>query len=316
MLFYSCNKEVKQEVSKVPFELQKSSNIPKFDGENAYNQVAAQVKFGPRDPGSKAHEAALNYFQNELRKYSSDVELQSFTYPGYDSVTLHLTNVIAKFNSGNKNRIIFFAHWDSRPRAEHATKESLKDKPIPGANDGASGCGILLELARILKDNNINYGVDLIFLDGEDYGKEHDLNNFCLGSKYFAANYPVDKLPAFGVLLDLVGDKQAVFEREGNSDKFAPTIVNLIWNAAQQINSPVFSQEGDGDIYDDHIPLNQAGLMTADIIDADLVGADTPVKRRNYWHSENDTMDNISKDTLQQLGDVLTYMIYSLKFNN
>ena len=211
---------------------------------------------------------------------------------------------------------MFFAHWDSRPRAEHATKESLKDKPIPGANDGASGCGILLELARLLKNNNINYGVDLVLLDGEDYGKEHDLNNFCLGSKYFAANYPADKLPAFGVLLDLVGDKQAVFEREGNSDKFAPTVVNLIWNAAQQINSPVFSQEGDGDIYDDHIPLNQAGLVTADIIDADLVGADTPVKRRNYWHSENDNMENISKDTLQQLGDVLTYMIYSLKFNN
>jgi hypothetical protein len=316
ILFYSCNKELKQEVSKVPFELQKSSNVPKFDGENAYNQVAVQVKFGPRDPGSKAHEAAVNYFQNELRKYTSDVELQPFTYPGYDSVTLHLTNIIAKFNPGNKNRIMFFAHWDSRPRAEHATKESLKNKPIPGANDGASGCGILLELARILKDNNISYGVELVFLDGEDYGKEHDLNNFCLGSKYFAANYPADKLPAFGVLLDLVGDKQAVFEREGNSDKFAPTIVNLIWNAAQQINSPVFSQEGDGDIYDDHIPLNQAGLMTADIIDADLVGADTPVKRRNYWHSENDTMENISRDTLQQLGDVLTYMLFSLKFNN
>jgi hypothetical protein len=211
---------------------------------------------------------------------------------------------------------MFFAHWDTRPRAEHATKPTLVDKPILGANDGASGCGVLLELARILKVYNIIYGVDLVFLDGEDYGKEHDLNNFCLGSKYFAANCPADKIPEFGVLLDLVGDKQAVFEKEGSSSVLAPAVVSLIWTIAQQLKDTVFSQEGGPEIYDDHIPLNQAGIITADIIDAGLVGADTPVKRRNYRHSENDTMENISEDTLQQLGNVLTYLIYSLKFNN
>ena len=316
LLFYSCSKEEKQEAPKPLYELQKNTNIPKFDGGNAYLQVEAQVKFGPRDPGSKGHQAALNYIQNELKKYTADVELQNFTYPGYDNVTLYLTNIVAKFNPEKKNRIMFFAHWDTRPRAEHATKPELRDKPILGANDGASGCGVLLELARILKNNKINYGIDLVFLDGEDYGKEHDLNNFCLGAKYFAAKYPADKMPAFGVLLDLVGDKQAVFAREGSSDKFAPNVVSLIWNIAQQLNSPVFSQDEGPEIYDDHIPLNQAGISTADIIDADLVGADTPVKRRNYWHSENDTMENISKDTLQQLGDVLTNLIFSLKFNS
>jgi glutaminyl-peptide cyclotransferase len=316
LIFNSCSKEVKQEVSKPLYELQKNNNIPKFDGNNAYEQVDAQVKFGPRDPGSKGHQQTLKYIENILKKYTNNVEFQNFTYPGYDSTTLQLTNIIAKFNPEKKNRIMFFAHWDTRPRAEHATKPALKDKPILGANDGASGCGVLLELARILKDNKIDYGIDLVFLDGEDYGKEHDLNNFCLGAKYFAAHYPTDKLPAFGVLLDLVGDKQAVFEREGSSDKFAPGVVSLIWGVAQQLNTTVFSQEGGSEIYDDHIPLNQAGLITADIIDADLVGADTPVKRRNYWHSENDNMENISKDTLQQLGDVLTYLIYSLKFNN
>jgi glutaminyl-peptide cyclotransferase len=316
LLFYSCNKEVKQDISKPAYELRSNQNIPKFDGVNAYNEVAEQVNFGPRDPGSKGHRETLNYIQNELKKYTNHVELQNFTYSGYDSTVLSLTNIIAKFNPEKKNRIMFFAHWDTRPRAEHATKPALRDKPILGANDGASGCGVLLELARILKNNKINYGIDLVFLDGEDYGKEHDLNNFCLGSKHFAENYPTDKLPAFGVLLDLVGDKQAVFEREGNSDKFAPSVVSLIWNIAQQLNSTVFSQDGGPEIYDDHIPLNQAGIVTVDIIDADLVGADTPIKRRNYWHSENDTMVNISKDTLQQLGDVLTYLIYSLKFNS
>jgi hypothetical protein len=315
IFFNSCRKEIKQENSKPLYELQ-NNDIPKFDAGNAYNQIEAQVKFGPRDPGSKGHQAALNYFQKELKKYTIYVDLQNFNYSGYESTTLQLTNIIARFNPDKKNRIIFYAHWDTRPRAEHATKLNLKDKPILGANDGASGCGVLLELARILKGNKINFGIDLVFLDGEDYGKEHDLNNFCLGSKYFAANYPADKMPAFGVLLDLVGDKQAVFEREGSSDKFAPGVVSLIWNIAQQQNDSIFSQEGGPEIYDDHIPLNNAGLITADIIDADLVGADTPVKRRNYWHSENDTMENISKNTLQQLGNVLTYLIYSLKFNN
>jgi hypothetical protein len=303
-------------IPKPYYELWTNTNIPKFDSENAYNQISAQVEFGPRDPGSAGHQNTLNYLLTELKKYADVVNLQNFSYQGYDNVTLSLTNIIAKFNPGKKNRILFCAHWDTRPRAEHAVNPALRDMPILGANDGASGCGVLLELARLLKSNNVNYGIDLVFFDGEDYGQEHDLNNFCLGSKYFAVNNSMDNIPAFCVLLDLVGDKQASFDKEGNSEKYAGNVVGLIWGIAQQLNEQAFSQDDGAEIYDDHIPMIQAGLTTVDIIDADLVGAHTDNKRRNYWHSENDNMNNISKETLQQVGDVLTNLIYSIHFNS
>ncbi|HED06318.1 MAG TPA: M28 family peptidase, partial [Ignavibacteria bacterium] len=211
---------------------------------------------------------------------------------------------------------LFGAHWDTRPRAEHAKNPANRDKPILGANDGGSGSSILLELARLLKTHKVNYGVDLVFFDGEDYGKENDLNNFCIGSKYFAAKLNINDIPAFGILLDMVGDKQAVFPEEQYSLQYAPGVVNMIWNIAAHLNAGDFSSKRGGAIYDDHIPLNQAGLPTIDIIDSGLIGDRSPIKRRNYWHSENDTMKNIGKNTLQQVGNVLTYLIYSIQFNS
>ena len=316
-LFYfsSCSKEA-QPAAKPLYELYNNYSIPKFDGANAYKQVEAQVNFGPRNPGSNGHQEALDYFQSELKKYADEVQLQNFNYPGYDNKNLSLTNIIAKFNPEKKNRIMFCAHWDTRPRAEHAFDKADTNKPILGANDGASGCGVLLELAKILKENKINYGVDLVFFDGEDYGKENDLGRYCLGSKYYAANLPLSQAPAFCVLLDMVGDKKAAFEEEGNSIKFAPNIVNMIWGIAANINAAAFSQNDGEEIYDDHIPLIQAGFTAGDIIDAGLIGDRSKDKQRDYWHSENDTMVNISEATLQQVGDVLTNLIYSLQFNS
>ena len=314
-LLNSCGKEPSQE-TKPLYEIQKNYKIPKFNADYAYNQVEAQVNFGPRNPGSTGHAETLAYLQKELSQYADTLILQQFTYPGYNNVVLHLTNIIAKFNPNKKHRLLFCAHWDTRPRAEHATNPANKNKPILGANDGASGCGVLMELAQLLKNHKVNYGVDLVFLDGEDYGKEDDLNDFCLGSKYYAANLNTKDAPAFGVLLDMVGDKQAVFPKEPYSVQYAPDAVNLIWGIAAQLNCSTFSQTTGHAIYDDHIPLNQAGFPTVDIIDSELVGADTPNKRRNYWHSEHDTMVNIGKGTLQQVGDVLTHLIYSIQFNS
>lgn len=312
--FYSCGKEPQKEVKPL-YELQKNYNIPKFDSDNAYRQVEAQVKFGPRNPGSRGHDEALYYISNELKKYADDVKLQSFNYPGYNGEQLALTNIIAKFNPDKKDRILFCAHWDTRPRAEHAKDTTKRNQPILGANDGASGCGVLLELARLLKNNKVNYGIDLVLFDGEDYGKESDLNNFCLGSKYYSAKIQFDKMPAFAVLLDLVGDKEAQFPQEAYSMQYAPDVVNMIWEIAQLQNSNVFLQEEGNGIYDDHVPLEQAGIKAIDIIDSDLVGAHNKEARRNYWHSEFDNMSNISKETLGQLGKVITYLIYSIQFN-
>ncbi len=315
LVFTSCSENKNQnKPSKPLFELTTTDSVPSFDAAEAYQMVEEQVKFGPRNPGSKAHKKALGFYKNEFGEYADKVELQPFSYPGYDNERLELTNIIAKFNPYAKNRIVICAHWDSRPRAEHAKDPANVNLPIMGANDGASGCGILIELAKILHQNKISYGIDLVLFDGEDYGKSNDLNNFCLGSKYYAAKLNGD-YPAFAILLDMVGDKEAVFTKELNSLQFAPEITEMIWNTAYQVNAGVFSQAKGSSVYDDHIPLNQVGLRTVDIIDADLIGADSPNERRNYWHSDEDTMKNISQETLRQVGDVLTTFIYSLKFN-
>jgi hypothetical protein len=315
-LVVSCGEKQDQNVSKPLYELTPNSSIPKFDSDNAYKQVKAQVDFGPRNPGSRGHYEELLYLERELKKYADTVQVQEFNYSGYDNEQLKLTNVIAKYNPSAKNRIILCAHWDTRPRSDQDPDKSKRNLPILGANDGASGVGVLLEIARVLKNQKVNYGIDLVFFDGEDYGKEKDLDNYFLGSKYYSANYKNPNLPAFGILLDLVGDKDASFTEEGYSLNYARDVVNMVWGIASQINANMFKPKEGPTISDDHLPMNQAGLKTIDIIDAELVGAETPVKRRKYWHTQGDTMENIGKNALQQVGDVITHLIYTLKFNS
>ena len=310
-----CGENEENKISKPEFEIQKNDSIPTFDGRNAYAQTKAQVDFGPRNPGSPGHSLALTYLQNELNKYADIVILQPFSYHGYDE-ELNLTNIIARFNPSDRNRILICAHWDTRPRSEHSKDSTKRNLPILGANDGASGCGVILELARVLNRRKVNYGIDLVMFDGEDYGKEHDLDNYCLGSKYYSVHIPDDIYPHFAILLDMIGDKNAAFMKEANSVQYAPDIVNLVWDMASQLNVSVFNMRRGDAVYDDHVPLNQAGIKAIDIIDEELVGADTPVERRNYWHSDRDTMENISANTLQQVGDVLVYLIYSIHFNS
>lgn len=310
----SCREETKEEVKPMYTILEKAT-IPQFNADNAYQLIEKQVSFGPRDPGSDAHNKAKQFFADELKKYADEVTLQNFSYTGYENKKLELTNIIAKFNPSSTKRILFCAHWDSRPRAEQDEIAANKILPIPGANDGASGCGILIELARVLKQNKVDYGIDIVLFDGEDYGKEGDLENYCLGAKYFAANVPDGYRPKFGILLDLVGDKEAVFKKEGNSMRVIPDVVNMVWDIAAKHNATVFSNKEDKDIYDDHIPLNLAGLSTLDIIDADLVGAPVGSGKRDYWHTQRDDMSNIGKETLKQVGEVLTILVYSLKIN-
>jgi len=312
----SCDngKNEDKKIQKPAYFISANVTKPNFNSENAYNYVAKQVSFGPRNPNSEAHKKALEFFKTELEKFADEVQLQTFNYPGYENTELQLTNVIAKFNPQAKNRIFFCAHWDSRPRGEKDKNPEKRNLPIPGANDGASGVGILLELARILKENKVDYGIDLILFDGEDYGHESDLMNYCLGAKYFAATKK-DYNPHFGILLDLVGDKQAEFQKEGYSIQYAREVVEMVWNIAHQIGATTFSDFETYPIYDDHFPLNQANLKTINIVDIDLIGADSQNPRRNYWHTQNDTMENISKETLQQVGNVLVHLIYSIKFN-
>jgi len=282
-----------------------------FDGKQAFQYLIAQTSFGPRNPGSIGHQQCLDYLTRELQQYADAVNQQKFTYPGYDGERLNLTNVIASFNLNAGSRILLCAHWDTRPRADEDKDLSKLNLPILGANDGASGVAVLLELARELKRNPPPIGVDIVLFDGEDYGKEGDINNFCLGSKYFAVNKPQGFNPLFGILLDMVGDKNLRIPKEGNSVEYAPDVVDMVWSAARELGVIQFVDEIGSTVYDDHRSLNFAGIKTIDLIDADLVGNHDTDPARRYWHTHQDTPDKCSAESLEAVGKVLVHIIYS-----
>lgn len=289
-----------------------SKPVPPFDENRAYKDVEKQVSFGPRVSKSEAHEKALAFFEQELRAAGGNVSIQRFTEGGYNGEVLELANVLASFNPTATDRILLLAHWDSRPRADSDPDSTKHKHPIPAANDGGSGVGVLLEIARQMKDNPPPIGVDILFTDGEDYGDSEidDMKKYFLGARYFANNRPPGYYPRLGILLDLVGDKKAVFKKEGYSMQAAPAVVNLVWNTAKELNLKTFSQEVGGSISDDHLPLLDAGMRVIDIIDMDLVGHNTNDPERKYWHTENDTMKNISAATLKEVGTLLLTLIY------
>jgi hypothetical protein len=289
-----------------------TTGLPPFDGSNAYNHVVKQVGFGPRNPNSEGHRKTLEYLATELGKYTDQVTRQSWTHDGYNGEKLELTNIIASFNPKATQRYLLVAHWDTRPRAEQDPDSAQRDRPIPGANDAGSGVGVLLELARIMKDHPPQVGIDIVLVDGEDYGRESDLDSYFLGARYFARNLAPGFKPTFGILLDMVGDRNASFAMEANSLHYAPDVVRALWNAARDLGLHQFKQMAGPAISDDHIPLNEAGIPTIDIIDADLVGNNTNDLSRHYWHTSQDTPDKVSSETLGAVGRLLVYMIYKM----
>ena len=259
ILFTSCNKESPPPQQKSTLPKQFTISIPVFDGKSAYAYLKKQTELGPRNPGSPGHQLCKEYLYNELRKYADTVYYQRFNHRGYDGKNISMANIIASFGTKTSSRILLGAHWDTRPRADRDPEPNRRDLPILGANDGASGVAILLEIARLLKDNPPNVGVDIIFFDGEDYGKEGDLSQYLLGSKYFAKNIPFTTLPDFGIVLDLVGDKNLEISREESSMRYAPDVVEMVWNTANQLSIPNFKEETRHSIIDDHLPLNEIG---------------------------------------------------------
>lgn len=306
----SCSEEKERVVAPI-YTINYNAETPKFIAQNAFDEIKAQVEFGPRNPNSEGHKNALQYLQSKLSEYADEVVIQSFEYSGYDDVRLSLSNIIAKFNPLSENRILLCAHWDTRPWADADPDPERRDLPISGANDGASGVGVLLEIARILSQHKLEYGIDIVLFDGEDYGKENDLLNFCLGSKYFAVASKSD--PHFAILLDLVGDKNAIFPKETYSIQYASEIVELIWDTAKNVNASKFINTTGSPIYDDHIPLNSSGIKTINIIDNDYVGQ--KASNRKFWHTHEDTIDKIGIETLQQVGNVIVKLIFSISFN-
>jgi hypothetical protein len=307
-LLLACSQE---DEARLNFEPQ-GREVPKFSADSAYHFIAQQVKFGPRNPNSKGHRQTKEYLIEKLREYAGkrSVYPQEFTAVGYEEDTLELTNIIAAFNTRSSDRIMLCAHWDTRPRAEKDSAYS--QKPILGADDGGSGVGVLLEMARIFKENPPPVGIDIVLFDGEDYGKEGDLEKYFLGSRYWAENPPVEGYaPRFGILLDMVGGQNARFPKEGYSMKFAPALVNELWAIGKEkgYDNLFLNKEGNS-ISDDHVIINRIlEIPTIDIIRHSP--SEEGAQFAPYWHTHQDNMSIISKETLNGIGSVLTELIYN-----
>lgn len=310
MILSGCGGK-KDAVVRSPYTWTFPADARRFDGDSAMLLLRKQVELGPRAPGTAAHAACASLLADELRSRGMEVSLQDFVLPGYDGDTLRLRNIIGRCNPAAAVRVLLCAHWDSRPRADQEKDSSLHRHPIPGANDGASGVAVLLQLAAMLHAHAPAVGVDIVFFDGEDYGREGDEDMYLLGSRYYAASLG-DARPVFGILLDLVGDRDAVFPREAISQQYAPDIVDLVWGAAARLGQARFRATEGSAILDDHEPLNRAGVKTVDIIDAELVGGRTADPRRAYWHTLGDTPAHCSPATLAAVGEVLAAVVYGL----
>lgn len=287
---------------------------PSFSGARAFELLERQVAFGPRVPGSDAHDACLAYFVSFFDSLGIPTQEQYFTLRGYDNEKLELTNVIASLQPENPSRVLLCAHWDSRPWADAENDPDRALKAVPGANDGASGVAVLLHLAEVLREHPAPVGVDIILFDGEDYGREGDESMFLIGSRYYAATYEGKARTLFGVLLDLVGDRDARFPQEEFSRQYAGDILKMVWDAAATLGLSRFTQEEHSPILDDHVPLNTvAGIKTVDIIDASLVGHDTSSPRRQYWHTTRDLPDQCAPQPLQDVGTLLLYILHGIQ---
>lgn len=296
--------------------------IPEFNADSAYKFIKTQVDFGPRVPGSKAHEECLQYFLKLLNADGLTVTVQKNSTRTFDGKRFEFQNITASFQPENPNRIVLFGHWDTRPFADADSVEPMK--PFDGADDGGSSAAVLLEIARHLHKEHPAIGVDLVFVDLEDYGQEPEdgdypkmKDSWALGSQYWAKNLPPNYAPKFGILLDMVGAKDAMFPMEGTSMRFAPDIVNKVWDIAGQLGySNYFTHETSGMTTDDHTYINQiAGIPTIDIVDyrithasdGSIDGGDYPY----FHHKHSDKMDVIDTNTLKMVGRVVMAVIYS-----
>ena len=309
----------KAEVSETE-EIEKVQPVgPDFNADSAYIYLQEQCDFGPRTMNSTAHDKCEKWIIQKFEQYGCKVTTQKATLNGYDGTPLRSTNIIASYNPEATTRIMFCAHWDCRPWADNDPDSTNWHKPIVAANDAASGVGVMIELARILKGSGLELGVDFICFDAEDYGTpqwfegEDPGDTWALGSQYFANNLPEGYAPRYGILLDMVGGVGAKFYREGMSMQYAPAIVKKVWNAARQVGyGSYFPKDDGGMITDDHIPVNQ----TANIPCIDVIPYYPDCAQSSFgptWHTIADNMDNIDKNTLKAVGQTMVQVLFTEK---
>ncbi|QJW92035.1 M28 family peptidase [Spirosoma taeanense] len=299
---------------------------PAFNADSAYAYIEQQVKFGPRVPNTPAHVQAGNYLVAKLKQFGCAVTEQNFVATTWDGKKLNARNIIGSINPTATKRIVLTSHWDSRPTADQDPDAADKSKSVLGANDGASGVGVLLELARTIQQTQQKpaVGIDIIFFDAEDWGNgekagndyetqsgnQYDYIGFCLGSRYWAKNLHKPGYSAYyGILLDMVGAKGATFAKEGYSMQFAPSVVNNVWQTASRLGySQYFVDTPGGQITDDHVAPNTiAKIPMIDIIHTNIgSGGFFPA-----WHTAEDNMSNIDRGTLKAVGQTLLQVAYN-----
>ena len=319
MLLASCGEKPQPTPTDGP---KKTVTVPNFNADSAYQFVAKQTEFGPRVPETDAHAACAEWLTAKLGEYADTVIVQDFRTKLFNGKGIDGQNIVGVFHPEAKKRIVLCAHWDSRPYADHDPDEANTHTPIDGANDGASGVGVLLECARLFKAQPLpeKLGIDIVLFDLEDYGPhvddaekyyDDDLNYWALGSQYWAKHPHVYGYRAYyGILLDMVGGPNPNFPKEYYSQGYAATVSNKVWRKAFDLGyRSFFSNELGTAISDDHIPMNDiAGIPTIDIIDLQPNSINETFP--DVWHTLNDNIENIDKNTLGMVGNVLNHTVY------
>ena len=306
------------------------SPAPVFDEDSAYTYVAEQCAFGPRVMNTAAHDSCGDYIAEKFREYGAKIYDQYADAKLYDGTPVKMRNIIASFNPAAQTRLIISGHWDSRPWADHDSDEAKHQTPIDGANDGASSIGVMMEIARLLKEDAAtkgdsalfrmkpDLGVDFICWDAEDCGtptfaeddEESHESTWCLGSQYWSGVRHVDGYTArYAINLDMVGGNQTVFYREGYSMNYAPALVDKVWGAAHRIGyGQYFSYDaGIGHVTDDHLQVNRGGIPCIDVIGVDSSIGGFPAT----WHTVNDNVKNINRETLKAVGQTMLEVIWT-----
>ena len=295
------------------------TSCPTFNTDSCMNYIQAQCNFGPRVTGSKEATLCRQYLVEQFKRFGTQVEEQPCEVTLWDNSKLPACNIIAKVNPENPDRILFCAHWDSRPWADNDEDEKNHRTPVLAANDGASGVAVMMELCRLLQQKPVKVGVDFVCFDAEDLGtpqwaetEESDSHTWCLGSKYWAEKAREEGYRArYGILLDMVGGRGSVFPPEKVSLEFAQPIVSLIWRLGNQIGYGHYfplSKEG-GYLMDDHVNVNRYARIPC--IDIVPYFTDGPSSFGPTWHTVNDTPENIDPNVLEAVGQTLTQLIYN-----
>ena len=281
-------------------------SVPEFSGESAFHYLEKQCSFGPRNPGSSGHEQCEEYLIHTLSEFADTVFSQPFlqSIPG-KSDTLEMTNIVGIFFGSGTKSLLLGAHWDTRPTADHDVNLERRNKPILGANDGASGVAVLLETARILTQNPHDETIYIVFFDAEDLGIEGNPRSYALGAQHFAKNLPIPK-PDNAIILDMVGDAELHLPIERNSYVHNPTLVKFLWTLADELELEAFDKQLKYEIYDDHVPLwEEAQIPAIDIIDFNY-----PNRWSNFWHTHEDIPIHCSAESLNQVGTLLIHYIF------